>query len=100
MRATFAALTPRERTVFDRIVASQLNKQITDALGIAERTIKLQARATYGETERGFGGRTRPAGRAVATPVRLIPGRIRGRARLCPFGQILLPFRLVVAPMG
>lgn len=42
LRATFAALTPRERAVFDRIVAGQINKQIADALGIAERTVKLQ----------------------------------------------------------
>lgn len=42
LRAIFAALTPRERTVFDRIVAGQINKQIADALGIAERTVKMQ----------------------------------------------------------
>ncbi|MDS4068041.1 MAG: response regulator [Candidatus Competibacter sp.] len=42
LRAAFAALTPRERAVFDRIVAGQINKQIADALGIAERTVKLQ----------------------------------------------------------
>ena len=42
LRAAFAALTPRERAVFDNIVAGQLNKQIADALGIAERTVKLQ----------------------------------------------------------
>jgi FixJ family two-component response regulator len=42
LRAAFAALTPRERAVFDHIVAGQINKQIADALGIAERTVKLQ----------------------------------------------------------
>jgi len=42
LRAAFAALTPRERAVFDHIVAGQLNKQIADQLGIAERTVKLQ----------------------------------------------------------
>lgn len=42
LRAAFAALTPRERAVFDGIAAGQLNKQIADALGIAERTVKLQ----------------------------------------------------------
>ena len=41
-RAAFAALTPRERAVFDRVVAGQLNKQIAERLGIAERTVKLQ----------------------------------------------------------
>jgi len=42
LRAAFAALTPRERAVFDHIVAGQLNKQIADKLGIAERTVKMQ----------------------------------------------------------
>jgi FixJ family two-component response regulator len=42
LRAAFAALTPRERAVFDHIVAGQLNKQIADQLGIAERTDKMQ----------------------------------------------------------
>ncbi|MGB5834117.1 MAG: LuxR C-terminal-related transcriptional regulator, partial [Thiohalocapsa sp.] len=42
LRAAFAALTPREKAVFDRVVAGQLNKQIAEALGIAERTVKLQ----------------------------------------------------------
>ena len=42
LRARFASLTPREREVFDRIVAGRLNKQIADELGIAERTVKLQ----------------------------------------------------------
>lgn len=42
LRAAFAALTPREQAVFDHVVAGQLNKQIADALGIAERTVKMQ----------------------------------------------------------
>jgi FixJ family two-component response regulator len=42
LRAAFATLTPREQAVFDRVVAGQLNKQIADALGIAERTVKMQ----------------------------------------------------------
>lgn len=42
LRSRFATLTPRERDVFDRVVAGKLNKQIADALGIAERTVKLQ----------------------------------------------------------
>lgn len=42
LRARFALLTPRERAVFDRVVAGRLNKQIADELGIAERTVKLQ----------------------------------------------------------
>jgi FixJ family two-component response regulator len=40
LRARFAALTPREREVFELIVAGKLNKQIADGLGIAERTVK------------------------------------------------------------
>jgi len=42
LRALFASLTPREREVFDHIVAGKLNKQIADELGVAERTVKLQ----------------------------------------------------------
>jgi len=42
LRARFATLTPREREVFDGIVAGRLNKQIADDLGIAERTVKAQ----------------------------------------------------------
>jgi FixJ family two-component response regulator len=38
----FAQLTPRERDVFDLIVAGKLNKQIAGELGIAERTVKAQ----------------------------------------------------------
>jgi FixJ family two-component response regulator len=33
-------LTPRERQIFDRIVAGKLNKQIADDLGIGLRTVK------------------------------------------------------------
>lgn len=42
LRSRFAALTPRERDVFEGVVAGKLNKQIAEALGIAERTVKLQ----------------------------------------------------------
>jgi FixJ family two-component response regulator len=38
--ARLAALTARERDVFDRIVAGRLNKQIADELGISLRTVK------------------------------------------------------------
>ena len=31
-----------KQAVFDRVVAGELNKQIAGALGIAERTVKLQ----------------------------------------------------------
>src|SRR5262249_41487157 len=39
--AHYASLTERERTVFDQVVAGKLNKQIGDALGISERTVKM-----------------------------------------------------------
>ena len=42
LRARFESLTPREREVFDRIVAGKLNKQIADELGVGERTVKAQ----------------------------------------------------------
>lgn len=42
LRARVASLTPREREVFERVAAGMLNKQIADAMGIAERTVKLQ----------------------------------------------------------
>ena len=42
LRALFVSLTPREREIFDHIVAGKLNKQIADELGVAERTVKLQ----------------------------------------------------------
>jgi FixJ family two-component response regulator len=42
LRKLFAALTPREREVFDRIIAGKLNKQIADELKTSERTVKSQ----------------------------------------------------------
>lgn len=42
LRERFARLTARERSVFELVVAGKLNKQIADALGIAERTVKAQ----------------------------------------------------------
>ena len=40
MRELVAALTPRERQVFDLVVRGRLNKQIAHELGATERTIK------------------------------------------------------------
>ena len=40
IRAHIAALTPREREVFDLVVRGQTNKQAGNALGCTERTIK------------------------------------------------------------
>ncbi len=42
LRRRFAALTPREREVFERIVVGRLNKQIAVDLSISERTVKAQ----------------------------------------------------------
>lgn len=42
LHARFAALTPRQREVFERIVAGKLNKEIAYELGLAERTIKRE----------------------------------------------------------
>jgi FixJ family two-component response regulator len=41
LRACFAALTPRELEVLEHVVHGRMNKQIADALGINERTVKL-----------------------------------------------------------
>jgi FixJ family two-component response regulator len=40
VRAHIAKLTPRERQVFERIIRGQTNKQVANALGSTERTVK------------------------------------------------------------
>jgi RNA polymerase sigma factor (sigma-70 family) len=40
LRSLVAALTPRERQVFERVVRGKLNKEIAHELGTTERTIK------------------------------------------------------------
>jgi len=40
LRMRFEKLTPRERNVFELVVAGRLNKQIAAELGMAERTVK------------------------------------------------------------
>jgi FixJ family two-component response regulator len=40
LRERFAKLTPREREVFDLVVAGRLNKQVAAELNMAERTVK------------------------------------------------------------
>jgi FixJ family two-component response regulator len=42
LQARFAQLTPRERTVFELVVAGLLNKQIAARLDTGERTVKAQ----------------------------------------------------------
>jgi FixJ family two-component response regulator len=41
LRARYERLTDRERQVFERLIAGQLNKQVAADLNITERTIKL-----------------------------------------------------------
>jgi RNA polymerase sigma factor (sigma-70 family) len=41
IRSLFERLTPREREVFEGVVAGMLNKQIAAKLGIAEKTVKV-----------------------------------------------------------
>jgi FixJ family two-component response regulator len=41
IEARYSTLTERERSVFDQVVAGQINKQIGDTLGISERTVKM-----------------------------------------------------------
>ena len=42
VQTRFASLTPRQREVFELVVAGKLNKQIADKLDIAERTVKRE----------------------------------------------------------
>jgi FixJ family two-component response regulator len=53
LRARFASLTPRERQVFDGVVAGKLNKQIADELGVAERTVKAERAAAMAKLGAG-----------------------------------------------
>jgi FixJ family two-component response regulator len=41
LRARFAQLTPREREVFEHVIAGKLNKVIAGDLGTTEQTIKV-----------------------------------------------------------
>jgi FixJ family two-component response regulator len=42
LHARFASLTPRQRQIFEHVVAGKLNKQIAFELDIAERTVKRE----------------------------------------------------------
>lgn len=50
MQALIAALTPRERQVFDLVVRGKLNKQIAHELGTTERTIKAHRQQVMEKT--------------------------------------------------
>lgn len=41
LRQRYSGLTPREREVMAHVVAGDLNKQVADALGIGEHTVKV-----------------------------------------------------------
>ena len=69
MRARFARLTAREREVFELVAAGRLNKQIADALGIAERTVKAQRAQVMAKL-----------GAANAAELGRIAAQLRGRA--------------------
>lgn len=91
LRAAFAALTPREQAVFDRVVAGQLNKQIADALGIAERTVKMQRAQLM--TKLGASWRPSwPVGRAAGTLARLIPSTFAITPAFALSGKSPCPF--------
>jgi FixJ family two-component response regulator len=64
----YAQLTARERQVFELVVAGRLNKQIADALGIAERTVKAQRAQVMAKL-----------GAANAAELGRIAAQIRGR---------------------
>ena len=49
----FAALTPRQREVFELVVAGKLNKQIADQLGVAERTVKREREQVMAKLDAG-----------------------------------------------
>ena len=41
LRQRYSGLTPREREVMAHVVAGELNKQVADALGVGEHTVKV-----------------------------------------------------------
>ena len=53
LHARFAALTPRQREVFEGIVAGKLNKQIAYELDIAERTVKREREQVMAKLDAG-----------------------------------------------
>jgi FixJ family two-component response regulator len=69
LQARYAQLTPREREVFELVVAGQLNKQIAGQLGIGERTVKAQRAQVMAKL-------------GAATAAEL--GRIAAQLRACP----------------
>jgi FixJ family two-component response regulator len=66
VRAHIGKLTPRERQVFELVIRGQTNKQVANALGSTERTIKAHRQRGDGENASSIPGRAclpRRAGR-------------------------------------
>lgn len=70
LRARFAALSPREHEVLDRVVAGKLNKQIADELGVSERTVKSQRAQLMDKLDAGSSAELG----ALAERLRNLPG--------------------------
>ena len=68
VRAHIAALTPREHEVFELVIRGKTNKQVANALGATERTIKAHRHRGYGEDASPIACRT------------CLPGRTSGRS--------------------
>jgi len=51
VRAHIGKLTPREREVFELVVRGKANKQIANALGCTERTIKAHRQRVMEKTQ-------------------------------------------------
>lgn len=53
LHARFEKLTPRERQVLELVVSGMLNKQVGDALGLTEATVKIHRRRAMEKMEAG-----------------------------------------------
>jgi RNA polymerase sigma factor (sigma-70 family) len=69
LQRRLALLTPREREVMQLVAAGRLNKQIADALGTVEKTVKVhRARAMEKMKARSLAELVRLADRAAREP--------------------------------
>ena len=90
--ARLAVLTPREREVFERVVAGKLNKQIADELGISQRTVKAHRAQLMDKLGVGSAAELgRLAGEQRNPPLKSRFSRARRSARhALPFGAATL----------